>query len=128
MKQPFLIYGEKSVFIMSVELIGCCGAYCGTCPPLKEGSCRGCKLGYKTGERDVSKARCLMKVCCLRKKLETCMDCQNYPKCKIIQGFQGKKGYKYKRYKQSAEFIREHGYKKFLEKAKDWKRAYGRLD
>lgn len=42
---------------MSIEEIGCCGAYCGTCRELKEHLCRGGKLGHKTGERDISKAK-----------------------------------------------------------------------
>lgn len=113
---------------MPIELIGCCGAYCGSCQPLKDGSCKGCKIGYSSGERCLSKARCAMKVCCLTKKLETCMDCPDYENCKIIKGFQNKEGYKYQKYKQSAEYIRKHGYKKFLDKTKDWKRAYGKLE
>ena len=63
-----------------------------------------------------------------RKKLETCADCPDYSTCKIILKFHSKNGYKYKKYKQSIEFIRRNGYEKFLNNAKDWKRAYGRLD
>ena len=113
---------------MPIELVGCCGAYCGTCPPLKDGSCKGCKLGYETGERDLSKARCPMKVCCLTKRLDSCADCPTYAKCKVMHIFQSKKGHKYGRYKQSIEYIRAHGYEGFLKKTKDWKRAYGKLD
>jgi len=31
---------------MSFEEMGCCGAYCGSCPVLKSGACKGCKNGY----------------------------------------------------------------------------------
>jgi hypothetical protein len=70
-----------------VSLIGCCGAYCGTCRALLDKTCKGCKLGYDDGERDIRAARCAMKRCCLmEKKLETCADCQEYEGCAIIQG------------------------------------------
>jgi len=108
--------------------IGCCGAYCRTCPPFIEGYCKGCKLGYDEGERDISKAKCKMKVCCFKeKRLETCADCSSYPACGIIHGFYGKNGYKYKRYMQSIEFIRKNGYDSFIKAAKNWKGAYGKL-
>ena len=111
-----------------IRLIGCCGAYCKTCPPLNENYCKGCKLGYDTGKRDINYAKCKMKVCCFKeKKLETCADCPDYSTCKIMLDFHNKKGYKYKKYKQSIEFIRKNGYDDFLKTAKDWKRAHGRL-
>jgi hypothetical protein len=70
-----------------------------------------------------------MKVCCFAKKrLETCADCRDYAGCGVIQGFFGKNGYKYGKYKQSIEFIRKNGYPKFIEAAKGWKGAYGRLE
>lgn len=109
--------------------IGCCGAYCKTCPPFIEGICKGCKLGYGSGGRDIDKIKCKIKACCFcERKLETCADCKDYNSCQIIQGFYAKNGYKYKKYKQSAEYIRANGYEKFLEAADKWKRAYGRLD
>ena len=112
-----------------IMLIGCCGAYCKTCPPLIENYCKGCKLGYNTGKSDINDAKCKMKVCCFKEKnLETCADCQDYITCKIMLDFHSKNGYKYKKYKQSIEFIRKNGYAKFLKTAKDWKRAYGRLE
>jgi hypothetical protein len=112
-----------------IRLIGCCGAYCKTCPPLIENYCKGCKLGYDTGKRDINDAKCKMKVCCFKENnFETCADCPDYSTCKIILDFHNKKGYKYKKYKQSIEFIRKNGYDEFLKNAKDWKRAYGPLD
>jgi hypothetical protein len=114
---------------MSIREIGCCGAYCKTCrAAVGEGQCRGCKLGYETGERDISKARCKIKVCCFQdRKLETCADCQDYIGCKIIHGLYEKNGYKYGKYKQSIEFIRENGYDKFLILADTWQGPYGKL-
>jgi hypothetical protein len=115
--------------VLSVRYIGCCGAYCRTCAGLKEGVCRGCKLGYGTGARDLARAKCAMKVCCFREKhLETCADCSVYGTCERIQTFHAHKGYKYKKYKQSIEFIREKGYLAFLQLASRWKGPYGKLE
>jgi len=112
-----------------ISLIGCCGAYCGTCPAFKDGSCKGCKLGYDDGSRDIRAARCAMKRCCLiDKKLGTCADCPDYHGCRIIRDFFAKNGYKYRKYQESLEYIRHHGYPAFLEAARMWKRAYGRLE
>jgi hypothetical protein len=108
--------------------IGCCGAYCKTCRALADGSCLGCKLGYKNGERDINKAKCRMKLCCFRDRgLNTCADCPELVSCVIMREFFAKKGYKYSKYKQSLEFIKENGYEGFIEAARDWKGPYGRL-
>ena len=114
---------------ISQHFIGCCGAYCKTCRANNDGSCKGCKLGYDEGKRDLNKARCKMKVCCFRNnKLVTCADCPDYLKCNIIHEFHNKKGYKYKKYKESIEFIRKNGYTKFIKLANKWKSAYGKLN
>ena len=81
---------------MPVEAIGCCGAYCGTCQGLKSGNCRGCKFGYISDERD------------------------------IISDFYSKNGYKYKKYKQDIEYIKDDWYDGFLKIADSWKNAYGK--
>ena len=121
-------YSGGDTYMPSTE-IGCCGAYCGTCRELTEGKCSGCKLGYDTGERDLAKARCKIKVCCISKVglAHTCVDCSGYVSCNTLQDFYSKKGYKYKKYKESMEFIRIHGYDSFLKNANKWKGAYGRL-
>lgn len=111
---------------MSIEEIGCCGAYCGTCKVFKENLCKGCKLGYADGTRDISKARCKMKVCCIKKQLNSCADCDEYDSCDIIQSFYKKNGYKYKKYNEAIDFIRSNGYEKFLKIADDWKMQYGK--
>ena len=114
---------------MTIREIGCCGAYCKTCLIYRAGgNCQGCKLGYDSGERDIAKARCRMKLCCFRdKKLETCADCPDYPTCDIIHGFYAKNGYKYRKYRESIEFIRQNGYREFMQAADTWKGPYGRL-
>ena len=111
---------------MSILEIGCCGAYCKTCPAFLEQSCRGCKIGYENGERDISKAKCKMKVCCISNKHQTCADCDEYAACNTINGFYSKNGYKYGKYKQATMFIRKNGYDAFLETANKWKNAYGK--
>ncbi|MCP4551823.1 MAG: DUF3795 domain-containing protein [Bacteroidetes bacterium] len=113
---------------MSIIEIGCCGAYCKTCREFRDGRCRGCKLGYESGQRDINKAKCRIKVCCFKERnLETCADCQDYSACETILGFHDKSGYKYKKYKQSMNFIRENGYESFLKLADSWTGPYGRL-
>ena len=111
-----------------VSLIGCCGACCGTCPALADHSCKGCKLGYEDGSRDIQAARCAMKRCCMmEKKIATCAECKDYTTCGIIRDFFAKKGYKYKKYRESLEFIRAYGYPAFIAATQTWKRAYGTL-
>ncbi len=113
---------------MAVQEIGCCGAYCKTCKVLTSGNCPGCKLGYDEGQRDINRARCTMKVCCLKEKgQQTCADCTEYDECTTIHGWFNKSGYKYKKYKESIEFIRKNGYMNFLEIADKWKNQYGKL-
>jgi len=113
---------------MSVEEIGCCGAYCGTCRVYAEKACQGCKIGYKNGDRDITKAKCKMKVCCIKKKLNSCADCLDYSTCAVIHEFYGKNGYKYTKYKQAIDFIRNNDYDSFLELAEKWKNAYGKYE
>ena len=92
-----------------------------------ERTCLGCKLGYKSGNRDSSKAKCKIKVCCfVERRLETCADCLDFP-CGVLEEFQNKNGWKYKQYKKQLEFIRKNGYDKYLNNADKWKRATGKL-
>jgi len=111
------------------RFIGCCGAYCKTCKALVEGVCKGCKLGYEEGKRDINKSKCAIKLCCFKdKKLETCADCSELNTCKIINKLYNHKGYKYKRYKESIDYIRKNGYSKFIKASKGWNGAYGKLE
>jgi hypothetical protein len=113
---------------MSQLLIGCCGAYCQTCKVYIQGVCKGCKVGYDTGEREISKAKCAMKVCCVRRGLVSCADCADYDTCETLAAFYGHEGYKYQKYRQATQFIRAHGYDAFLETADRWSGAYGPLE
>lgn len=111
-----------------LRFIGCCGAYCKTCKVFIGGFCKGCKLGYDNGTRDINKAKCSLKICCFKEKvLETCIDCIDYPICKRIHAFYSKKGFKYKKYKQSVEFISKNGYHQFIKRANGWNDAFGKL-
>jgi len=107
--------------------LGCCGAYCRTCRAFLDGSCKGCRLGYADGSRDLAKAKSRMKVCCLGRGLETCVDCPDLHTCETLDVFFNQKGYKYRRYKEAIEFIRVHGRPAFLAQADAWSGAYGRL-
>ena len=109
--------------------VGCCGAFCGTCPEYGEGRCRGCKIGYDSGERKIDRCKCAIKACCLMRlgTQSTCADCKDLRSCVRIQEFHGKRSYKYGKYRDNIEYILVHGYARFLSVAADWKRAYGRL-
>ena len=110
------------------RFIGCCGAYCKTCRSFVLGSCKGCKLGYDEGRRNIARARCRIKVCCFgEKKLETCAECSECGDCVILAAFHGKNWPEYAKYKESLEFVRVHGYPEFCKRAKDWRAAHGRL-
>jgi hypothetical protein len=118
---------------MTILEIGCCGAYCKTCMQWQrdrypnQRACLGCKLGYESGERNISKAKCKMKICCFgQRKLQTCADCPENP-CEILLEFYNKKGEKYKRQKNLLEFIKEHGYDEFLKHTDKWKGPRGKL-
>lgn len=111
------------------RFIGCCGAYCKTCKPFIDESCKGCKLGFDTRERDIEKAKCKIKICCFKvMEYDTCADCSNLDNCKIIGDWYSKNGYKYKKYKQAIEFIKKNGYPYFIKLASKWNGAYGKLD
>lgn len=111
----------------NLQLIGCCGAYCKTCRAYTGGACRGCTIGYRSGDRDINKAKCSVKVCCLRREFRTCADCPDYPTCATIRAFHGKRGYKYRRYREALEFIRTNGCAAFVAAANRWKAAFGPL-
>jgi hypothetical protein len=113
---------------MTIKEIGCCGAYCRTCSAFTANCCRGCKLGYEDGQRDINKSRCRIKLCCFRDKgLDSCADCVDYAYCAALHSFYHKNGYKYKKYHQAIEYIRKHGYDSFISRADAWTGPYGRL-
>lgn len=111
---------------MSIIYVGCCGAYCGTCPVLKEQACKGCKIGYENDERDILKVKCKIKVCCINRKQQSCADCKEYDSCSTVNDFYSKNSYKYGKYKQATDYIRKNGYEAFLSIADTWKNAHGK--
>ena len=111
---------------MSIEEIGCCGAYCGTCQVRLQNFCKGCKIGYSNEKRDLSKAKCKIKICCITKSHNSCSDCQNYNDCSVLKDFYAKNGQKYKKYQQATVFIKDNGYEKFLAVVAQWKNAHGK--
>lgn len=113
---------------MGKEELGCCGAYCKTCKVNIQKLCKGCKLGYINGERDIVKAKCAIKVCCIKKGYNACSDCAEFSDCLIINGFYNKNGYKYKKYKQALQYIIANGYDKFFEIADNWSNVYGKYE
>jgi len=109
--------------------IGCCGAYCRTCREYRNGHCKGCRLGYGEGGRDINRAKCKMKLCCFRDRgFETCADCPDVDGCPVLQTWLSKQGYKYKKYREALEYIRENGYEEFEKRANGWKNACGKLE
>ncbi len=112
----------------TVADIGCCGAFCGTCKVKKQKLCIGCKIGYIDGERDISKAKCKMKICCITMKFNTCADCKEENSCQIIQGFYSKNGYKYKKYEEAINYIVKNGYPMFLKQTTKWTMQYGKYE
>ena len=87
---------------------------------------RAASRGILDGSRDLSRAKCRMKKCCLTKGHITCADCEEYEYCETIQSFINHPGYKYSKYKQAPEFIRAHDYAAFMKAAENWKNAYGK--
>ena len=111
---------------MSLEELGCCGAYCRTCKVYHQKLCAGCKLGYADKTRDLAKAKCKIKVCCITKEYSSCADCTEYETCAVIQPFHNHDGYKYGKYKQAVAYIRDNGYETFFKIADGWDNACGK--
>jgi hypothetical protein len=109
--------------------IGCCGAYCKNCKPYVDGYCKGCRLGYESGERNISKAKCKIKLCCFKdNNFETCADCDKFSNCEIFNGRFRVGTRDHKKYQESLFFIKNSGYDKFILRADKWKGTYGKLD
>ena len=109
--------------------VGCCGAYCKTCMGPKN-PCKGCRLGYEDGTRSVLRSRCKIKRCCLiEKELPTCMECEEFESCDVLQTFYNHPRARtaHQKVRRAAEFIRKHGYNRFEEVAGDWIGSKGEL-
>jgi hypothetical protein len=109
--------------------IGCCGTYCKTCKPFIDGFCKGCRIGYEDGKRDINKAKCIIKLCCMKEKgYEMCADCGEFSSCDKIKTKFGKEKYNFKKCMQCLDFIKKNGYSKFIKIAENWKGPYGKLE
>ncbi len=54
------------------KLIGKCGFYCGSCPTYSSGNCLGCMEEHQEGD-------CYTRDCVLKKKIEFCGECGQFP-------------------------------------------------
>ncbi len=111
---------------MSLVEMGCCGAYCGSCSIIKEQLCKGCKIGYLDGQRDIGKAKCKIKKCCISKGFNSCADCSDFSSCQTVYEFHNKNGFKYGKYREAICYIKLNGYDRFFTIAGNWKNAYGK--
>ncbi len=110
-----------------MEEVGCCGAYCASCKVYRSNTCRGCRIGYGDSGRDAAKAKCALKRCCMAKGFLSCADCTQTDGCEAFQQFFNHEGYKYKKYRESLDYIRKYGYEAFVTAADGWQNAYGRF-
>jgi len=111
-----------------VEYIGCCGAYCKACGGFTRKNCKGCKLGFDTGERNLNRTRCKIKKCCFGdNRFATCADCSKLEACNYMENWYKKNHGKYRAYKKHIDYIKENGYQKYLEIAGKWKSIFGEL-
>ncbi len=111
-----------------IKNIACCGCHCKTCKAFTSNNCRGCRLGYDSGERDINKAKCKIKLCCIKSKnLITCADCDEFDQCIIISAKFKPGSRDNKKCLESLEYIKNHGYIGFLAKADKWKNHFGKL-
>ena len=111
---------------MNTFAMGCCGACCQTCPERGK-TCKGCQTGYADGSRNLNRAKCKIKICCIRKGYVSCADCADWERCPTLQACYGHTGYKYGKYRRSIAYIRDHGYAAFWERAAGWTGACGKL-
>jgi hypothetical protein len=108
------------------EYIGCCGAYCKTCGGFVRKKCKGCKLEFDTGVRDINRITCKVKKCCFGdNKFETCADCSKLETCSHMENWYKKGHGKYRAYKKYIDYIKENGYAKFIKIANKWKSFFG---
>jgi len=64
----------------------------------------------------------------MKKGYTSCADCPQLHECQTLNEFYAKNGYKYRKYRQAIEFIRQNGYPEFLKKADTWTNAYGKYE
>jgi hypothetical protein len=112
-----------------IKYIGCCGAYCKNCRSLIRKCCKGCKIGFKDGERNINLSKCNVKICCFRvNNFESCAECKKIESCGIMKKWYKKNDGKYGKYKELLEYIKNNGYDKFIEIANNWKNEFGEIN
>ncbi len=110
------------------DYIACCGCYCKACKAFIDNSCKGCKLGYSTNERDINKAKCKIKICCLKeKKLTSCAECKEFNDCKTFNSKFKIGTRNNKKCIEILNFIKDKGYDEFLLRTKTWTNHTGKL-
>jgi len=62
----------------------------------------------------------------IEKQLPTCMECDEFESCELLQEFYNKSK-AHQKIRRDAEFIRKHGYERFEEIAGDWTGSKGEL-
>ena len=77
--------------------MGCWAAYCKPCREFEK-TYKGCTLGYLDGSRDLSRAKCKAKKCCLTRERISCGDCEEYDGFETIKSFINHAVYKYGKY------------------------------
>jgi len=109
--------------------ISCCGFYCKTCNEYAKGFCKGCKLGYDGGERDINKVKCKIKLCCLKeKKLVSCADCDDYNDCEFLSKRFKQGTYSYRKCIQLLEYLNTNGNGSYIKIASEWKSHLGKIN
>ena len=63
--------------VLDSNLLGKCGFYCGACPTYIKGNCKGCMAEHSDGD-------CFTRDCVVKKELDTCGQCNNFPCDTII--------------------------------------------
>ena len=56
----------------SVDLVACCGLYCGACRARVKGRCAGCRASTK-------REWCKVRACCTQRGHATCAECREHP-------------------------------------------------
>lgn len=105
-----------------LDLVSYCNIWCGACPGFHRGNCKGCR---STENKPESKKSCgySMKPCCIKKGLDTCAECEEYPCSKItklITSQKGRKEYDYRHdIPNNVEKIRKESLEAWIQSQKE---------
>lgn len=64
-----------------LNIVSYCGLYCKACPSYNRGTCLGCRSEEQQPRK--SKWSCKIRKCCIRKEIDHCGECDDFP-CDII--------------------------------------------